>query len=375
MNQEKKKILFLSDPQSVHTRKWVMALANKGYHINLVGLTEVNHSDYESMPHVKVHSLMVPAKIVNGLTSDFCKINYLKVLPRLRKIIREVDPDIVHAHYATSYGVLAALSGRPFLLSLWGDDVLVFPKRSFFHRLLLQFNLLRADHIFSTSGALTTAAHFYTSKEIRIVPFGIDINKLKPVVRDASLFGVNEIVIGTIKALEDTYGIDYLIRAFKIVCDRMPELPLKLLIVGGGSQEQVLKNLVQELGLNQKTTFSGKVSHAEVTKYHNMLDVYVALSRSESFGVAALEAQACSKPVVVSDCGGLPEIIEQNVTGFVVPTGGIVEAADALQKLILSESLRKKMGEAGRKRVINLYSWDRCVDLMTGLYREIGLHG
>ena len=93
-------------------------------------------------------------------------------------------------------------------------------------------------------------------------------------------------------------------------------------------------------------------------------------SDSESFGVAAVEASACGKPVVASEVGGLPEVVEHGVTGFLVPPRDPVKTADAIERLILDRSLRDRMGLAGRLRVEKLFRWDNCVDQMISIYRD-----
>lgn len=183
----------------------------------------------------------------------------------------------------------------------------------------------------------------YTNKDIEVTPFGIDMEQFKSMEVE-SLFDKDDIVIGTVKTLEDKYGIEYLIKAFKIVSDKYPDLPLKLLIVGGGSLEGSLKSLVKELNLEDKTIFTGKVPFKDVPKYHNMLSVSASVSivNSESFGVAIIEASSCAKPVVVSNVGGLPEVVEDGVSGFVVPSRDPQKTAEAIEKLVLDKNLRKK---------------------------------
>ena len=178
-------------------------------------------------------------------------------------------------------------------------------------------------------------------------------------------------VIGTVKTLEEKYGVEYLIKAFKMVSDKYPELPLKLLIVGGGSLAQKLKQLTKELNIEDKTMFTGLVTFENVPKYHNMLSVSVSVSNSESFGVAIIEASACGKPVVVSNVGGLPEVVEDGVSGIVVAARDEKETAKAIENLILDDELRKKMGNKGRERVKVLYNWDDNVKQMIGIYEDV----
>ena len=115
------------------------------------------------------------------------------------------------------------------------------------------------------------------------------------------------------------------------------------------------------------------VDNSIVPDYLNMIDVYVALSiiDSESFGVAIVEASACEIPVVVSNVGGLPEVVDDTITGFVVKSKNSQEAAKAIEKLILNKELRLKMGKAGRERVKELYNWEENVNQMINIYKSI----
>jgi glycosyltransferase involved in cell wall biosynthesis len=113
-----------------------------------------------------------------------------------------------------------------------------------------------------------------------------------------------------------------------------------------------------------------QVSHQAVPGWLNRFDIFVAPSRldSESFGVAAVEASACGIPVVVSDVGGLPEVVKNGSTGLIVPRDSPEELASALRRLLESATLREKMGETGRSFVVEEYEWEKCVDLMERTY-------
>ena len=301
------------------------------------------------------------------------KLSYFKTLKKLKKTINEFKPDIVHAHYASSYGLLGALTKfHPYVLSVWGSDVFDFPKKSFVHKTIFKFNLKAADKILSTSHIMAVETKKYTSKEIEITPFGINTEVFKP-IPVKSLFNQNDIVIGTIKTLEAKYGIAYLIKAFSIIKKKLPSLPLRLLIAGGGSLEQELKKLCKELNIINDTIFAGLISYNKIMDYYNMLDIYVALSinDSESFGVAILEASACEKPVVVSNIGGLPEVVENNITGFIVQPENENEAADAIIKLIQDETLRNFFGKQGREKVKKHFEWNENENQMINIYKEL----
>lgn len=363
------KVLFLSDGSSIHTKRWVNSLAEKGARIYLFSLKPVNKDDYPD------HDFTFTDFDLQKRAGGFSKLGYLKVLPELKKVIREFKPDIMHAHFATSYGLLGALSGfHPFVLSVWGSDVFDFPKKSSLHRKVLEYNLKKADKILSTSNVMEVETKNYTDKEIEVTPFGINTELFKPENADRTAstpFSESDIVVGTIKLLEDKYGINYLIEAFSMVAKKHPELPLRLLIVGDGSERKNLEALTEKLEIKDKVYFAGMADYSKVPYFNNILDVYAALSNYESFGVAVIEAQSCGKPVVVSDAGGLPEVVEDGVTGFVVERKNAAAAAEKIEKLVLDSELRKSIGNAGRERVLKLYDWNENVSQMMKIYNKI----
>jgi len=367
------RVLLLADPTSSHTIKWARSLAIHDLKIGIFGLTTVDATIYKDYPTITLFSAGFTSTTVRSTLASLNKLQYLRAVPQLKKVIRHFKPDIVHAHFATSYGLLGALSGfHPFILSVWGADIFDFPLKSVLHKGLIKYNLSQADRVLSTSHIMAEETRKYTTKPIEVTPFGIDTDLFKP-QPVKSLFEAEDIVIGTVKTLERKYGIDYLIRAFKLLKQKQPGLPLKLLIVGGGSQEKYLKNLTDELELSQDTIFTGRVSYDAVPSYHNMLTLFASLSilDSESFGVAVIEASACEKPVVVAKVGGLPEVVEDGVTGFVVPPRSPEQAAAAIEKLICDEALRQKMGKQGRERVKRLYNWSDNVAQMIDIYRRV----
>lgn len=371
IKQAPKRILLLADSQSIHTYKWSTSLAQRGYAICIFSLNQTGENFYEKESKIKVVHHTVSGNAVQNTESNFLKLKYLTAIFKLKKTIRQFQPDVVHAHYATSYGLLGALSGfQPFLISVWGSDVFEFPRKSVIHQKILSYNLRHARFIFSASKALLIETKKYTSTPIEIVPFGIDTEKFRPKVVN-SIFAKDEIVIGTIKSLEKIYGIDYLIKAFNKVRLKHPGLPLKLLVAGSGSEELTLKNLTSDLKLESHVVFTGRIGIKKLADYHNMITIFAALSLSESFGVAVLEASSCGKPVVVSDVGGLPEIVENNSTGIIVASSSETEATGALEKLVLDNELREKFGKNGREKVLTNFNWNDNVSQMVNYYEEI----
>lgn len=364
-----RRILFLADVNSAHTRKWAELLTDRGFIVGIFSLNPVHSKWFEAFPSITIFQAEAGNKTEND--SDISKIKYLRHWNKLQKIILEFNPDILHAHYATSYGLLGAMSKfHPFVLSVWGSDVFEFPQKSFLHKALLKFNLKAADAILSTSHIMAKETAKYTDHTITVTPFGINLEKFKK-QKVESIFNENDIVIGTIKSLEHIYGIDILIRSFKKVLDLNLYSSLKLLIVGGGSKANDYKNLVNELGIKENVVFAGKVEYEGIIAYHNMIDIFVNVSRNESFGVSVLEASACETPVIASRVGGLGEVVEHNNTGILVESENISEVVKAIEKLVSNEGLRKMMGENGRIMVQKKYDLSKNVNELIFVYNTL----
>ncbi|MGP8217141.1 MAG: glycosyltransferase [Bacteroidia bacterium] len=363
------RILFLSDINSVHTCKLVLTLVDKGFKVGIFSLNKDTSDWYKGNANIEHLSSGIETKVAGK--NELGKLGYIKAVPALKRAIASFKPDILHAHYASSYGLIGALSGfHPFIISVWGTDIFDFPHKSFLHRFLLKRNLRKADRILSTSHSMALEVAKYTKTNIDITPFGIDMEAFRP-QKVKSVFDESDIVIGTVKSLEPVYGIGYLIEAFDILCQKHPDLPLKLLIVGGGSLEAGLKKMCRDKGIENKVKFTGLVRREEVPLYQNMLNVYVALSDDESFGVAILEASACEKPVVVSNASGFNEVVENGATGMIVPKRNPRAAANAIEKILTDKELARKMGENGRKRVAELYNWASNINIIIQIYNEI----
>lgn len=365
------KLLILADASSVHTIKWVNALLGKGYAIRVFSLKNYNDSSYSNKDNLLIHTLELEDNIFKSGEGALVKLKYLKALPDIKKIIKEFKPDILHAHYASSYGILGALCGfHPFVLSVWGSDIYDFPNHNFLFKKIIQYNLKKADQILSTSEVMAIETKKYTDKKIKITPFGVDTDIFKKIENKPRR---NEVVLGTVKALEHKYGIDTLLETFDLLIKQRPDLDFKLLIAGDGSKSDVYQEMVRKKNIEDKVTFSGKIPNNKIPEYISQFDVYLALSRldSESFGVAIVEAMACEVPVVVSNVGGLPEVVEDGSTGFVVPAENPVAAKEAVEEIISDYKMATQMGKNGRERVLEKYDWKKNVDLMDSIYKTI----
>lgn len=359
------RIVLLAESSSIHTYRWAVSLRRAGAEVGVFTLRSSNRYDY-AQHGIAVYSAVSSTSSSAGLLG---KLRYLEALPALRSAIRAFAPDIVHAHYATSYGLLGALSGfHPYVVSVWGSDVYDFPGQFPFAFSLLRYVFRKADRLLSTSHIMAKRASRYTAKPFTVTPFGVDVGLFShraDVSVDPNLFGC-------VKTLAPEYGVEVLIRAFSRLVNDNPDRPLRLDIVGEGQQRAVLERLVAELGLGARIRFRGFVSNDRLPEYYSLYAVAVFPSVcNESFGVVAVEAMACGCPVIASDADGFKETVEDGETGFLVRRGDVEGLVGAMQRFVDNPEIREGMGVRGRQRVLSLYNWESNVRIMLGVYREV----
>lgn len=356
------KIVLLSAANNVHTVKWANGLARNGVEVNVISL----HDETQDFsPSVSVYKL--PFKAPFG---------YLLNVLELRRLLEEIKPDLLNAHYATGYGLLSVLARQqcPNVISLWGSDIYLFPKKSSVHSWVLNNILSSATAIFSTSYCMQNELvqnSMASGVPVHITPFGVNTELFKSSSSVQKRDEQRKIVIGTVKSLKKVYGIDVLLRAFERLVKQMPEREFELQIYGEGVEADSLAKLTSQLGITELVSFGGFVPNTEVPKILNQFDIYVALSRSESFGVAVLEASSCELPVLVSDADGLCEVVSHRSTGLIVPIDDVTSTTNALYELVNDPSTRQVYGLEGRKKVIEKYSEDACVEVMIAAYGQV----
>lgn len=362
------KILLLADINSEHTERWAIGLASKGFTVGLFSLNSTNFKWWESNKNIVN---LRPKLLPNNASKLLTKLAYIKVLPDLKQAIDAFLPDILHAHYASSYGLLGRLSGfRPFIISAWGTDVMRFPQKSWLNKKLLKKNFEKADVIQATSNTIKEYINKLAFDSVKVIPFGVDTAIFKP-QENSTLSNEKPFVISTIKSLEKTYCIDIIIMAFSEVVKKYPDNKLRLMIVGEGSELINLKKLVDDLNMTNEVEFTGRIKYADIPHYHNRTDIFVNISEYESFGVSVIEAMACEKPVIVTNQGGLKEIVEDNNCGLLVPIRNVAETINAIEKLLLDQNLRQELGKKGRKLVLEHYNWKDNLQEQVAVYNSL----
>jgi L-malate glycosyltransferase len=352
------RICYLADAGSQHTIRWAQYFSAHHHNVQIISFRQSEDSQTQQQ-----------TRLVRPRWGS--RLDSFLFAPRVRELLERFKPDIVHAHYASSYGTLGRFCRfHPYVLSVWGSDVYDFPRRSWLHRKLLRANLAAADQLCATSKNMAEETQRYCDKSVTITPFGVDCDHFRPLSVPKN--SVNEFVIGTIKALEPPYGIEHLVRAFALLIRKYEgRKNIRLEIAGDGSLRESLERLAKDLGVRNQVSFLGHIAHSQVPQLLNTFSVFCALSLSESFGVAILEASACQVPVVATNIGGLPEVVRNNLTGFIIPAKDARAAADAISKLIDQESLRQDFGQAGRKFVLENFEWTQNAKRMENVYESV----
>lgn len=361
------KICFIAPADSYHTIKWCKWFCSQGHDIHVISFVN------SIIDGITIHSLDVG---VDRNGSDFNKIKYLKYAGKVKRIVEQIKPDIINVHFATSYGTVVALSGlKDYVLSVWGSDIYDFPQKSIFHKFMLKFSLSRAKYIFSTSNAMAEETRKYTKKKIEITPFGVDTELFSPSKRNRDQSD-EDFIVGTVKALTPKYGIEYLLKAVAIIKSEYPQIPIKLRIAGKGSHEDEYKKLAMSLGINDITTWLGFIPQDQAAKEWSNMDVGIVASTldSESFGVSAVEAQACGRPVIISDVPGLMEATCPGQTSVVVQRKNEKALAEAIVNLYEKPDLRNELGKSGRILVLKKYEINYCFERIEKLFVQIAGH-
>ena len=296
---------------------------------------------------------------------------------------RDRGADVLHAHWAIPTGPAAVMAARrlkiPSVITMHGGDVYVNPEQGYdfptrwYVRPPLRWTLNHASALTAITEdcrqhALRAGA---PDKAIRIIFNGTDLRRFSPSPNGNRIdprFGSQ--MIFACRQLFPRKGIRFLVEA---VAKLKPQYPhLRLVLAGDGFERPALVELAAERGIADDVTFLGWVPNAELPQYYRAAALSVIPSLEEGFGIPAAEAMGCEVPVVASDAGGLPEVVEHGVTGLVVPRGDTEALAAAIGSLLADADVRRRMGVAGRERALRLFDWDRSAEQFERLYLEVG---
>lgn len=296
---------------------------------------------------------------------------------------RRFGAQIVHGHWAIPTGpalVGCALRlGLPSVITLHGGDVYVnvaegydFPTR-WYIRPILRWTLRKASALTAISEDCKMHALKAGAREqnISVIMNGADLRRFSPAensrLHSENPFGQH--MVFACRQLFPRKGIRFLIEAVAKL--RLKYRDISLILAGDGFERPTLEKLAKDLGIEDRTTFLGWTSNKTLPPYYRGCAVSVIPSLEEGFGIPAAEAMGCEAVVVATDAGGLPEVVKDGVTGFVVPKGNTDALADAMDRVLADPQLRLRMGKAGRQRALERFDWDRSVAQFNEVYKNL----
>ncbi len=297
-------------------------------------------------------------------------MSFLKTLLRFRRLIRELRPDLIHANTSRAmlYGGLAALAtGVPVI---W--HVRVIESEGWYDRMLACLS----DRIFACSGAVAARFGWLTGRragQVRVIHNGVNIREFSDTLDGESLrqeFGIPDgtPVVGIVGNLLAWKGQDTFLHAAALVARQLPHV--RFLLVGDGEHRAALERLRDELGLRSKVFFTGH--RTDIPHAMAALDVAVHCSNSpEPFARVVIESMAAGKPVIAMSEGGILEIIEDGLSGVLVPPQDPDRLASAVVDLLQDPVRRAAMGQAARRRVESRFTIEANVRKTTEEYLKI----
>lgn len=352
-------------------RLWKQSLIKRTYEVKL---NEV-HVIYCWQPTFSNHRFIF---WIYALVQTMVMFSFLK---RLRR--EQFDVVYINNVFPDGWGgvQLAKTLGLPSLLIARGE-LIIYPKQNPLTALFCRWALEQASYFLATSEALLNEAYHLTNHKLKaqVLYNGVDLSLFQPsnkrsVLRANHYIPINRIILGYVGALTPDKGIPELIRVFARLASQRD---IGLLLVGDGTLQKGIHQQLSDFPL----ILTGQIPHSQINEYLNCCDIFVFPSHFEGLPNAVLEAMAVGLPIVSTRVGGIPELVEHEINGFLVG-GQYLDNSHALiqidedalftylMTLIDDIALRLKMGEKSRKIVSMRPTWDENVHTLESILQYI----
>ncbi len=346
------------------------------------GIAEQGEQIYLLTPNDASACIEIKDEYPKNINLNFGK-SYLQNIMNLRRTLKQINPDIIHAHTIIPDGfyVLLArgLSKTPLIITSHGIDIVKIKEINYGYRLNLVYSLIikgvlkRCNkHIVVSNAMIKYASDAGSSHDkIVVIPNGIpprkEVAEEKVELIKEKYNLQDNCCILTLSGMRPIKGLEYLIRALPIV---LTKHNVHLLMACRGEYEAHIKALIEKFNLSKHITFLGFVSGDEKLALLKACDIFCIPSVFESFGIVILEAMQYGKPVVASEAGGMPEIIDNGKNGLLVPPKESKKLADAICLLLDDENLRRTLGREA-ERSVNKYSIEIVAQKYIKVYEEV----
>ena len=372
------RVLYFSQDYTPHDHRFLAALAQTEHEILYLRL-ERSKRQTEDRP--------VPSEIQQIQWAGGQKPFRWADLPRLaldlRRVIRTTRPDLIHAGPIQTCAFLAALTGfHPLLTMSWGFDLMQDAERNRWWRWVTKYTLRRSDYFVSDAEVTRSKAVGYGMNAARsaVFPWGVDLKQFSPAkMRAEGKLGAGRrpsprraarvpFVLFCNRSWEPRYGVDILARAFVKVAQERADV--SLLLFGGGSMAQTLRQILMKEQALERVQFGGQISQTELPRWYRMANLFISPSHVDGSSVSLMEALSCGLPALVSDIPANKEWVRENVNGWLFPDG---DAEALAEKILYVIHQRNKLGpirEAARKSVQERADWPKNFGMLLQAYEQ-----
>jgi glycosyltransferase involved in cell wall biosynthesis len=353
------RILFFSRDYTTHDHRFLKALSDGDRQVYFLRLERRSHQLEDRPLPLGVELISwtggrTPAKLTDGirLTID------------LKRVIREVQPDLILAGPLQRSAFLVALTGfKPLVSMSWGYDLLIDAERSPWWRRATRFTLKRSAAMVGDSEIVRQKALEYGMASDRIVtfPWGADIRRFSPGddggLRERLGWSGETFVLLSTRGWAPIYGIEELAKAFVKAARQRPEL--RLLMLGNGPQAGSLRRIFMGAGMLDRVHFPGQISQKQLPNYYRVADLYISASHSDGTSISLLEALACGLPVLLSDIPGNKEWVKPGQQGWLFPEGDVEALTQAILHAVNLRQQIPEMGRSARALAEDRGDWDK----------------
>ncbi len=365
------RILFFSLGYSTHDHRFLKSISEAGHEVFFVQL-EGNKRQVEdrSVPEAvnQVHW--------KGGRRPFRWLDLPALALDFRRLTRQIKPDLIHAGPIQTCALIAILSGfYPVLTMSWGFDLMEDVYRGRIWEWATRYALKRSP--FFTSDAHVTrdvAVNYGMDPEKTVVfPWGVDLTHFAP-TKDYRPETVvdrppSAVTLFCNRSWETRYGVDVLARAFGKIAQQNEHVDLILL--GGGSQGNRIRQILNSAGVLDRVTFGGQVSQTDLPRWYHMADLYISPSHVDGSSVSLMEALACGLPCLVSDIPANKELVTEGENGWLFTDGDADALAGKILAAIHQRGKLPEIGRASRRSAEIRADWTKNADVLMNVYRSL----